>query len=245
MNLGRAIRKLVNAIVSRRFSMVHTTIPAQVVSYDADTNTCSIQPCVRVLRMDDTDTGDSQLPTLDDIPVQFAGSGDVFLTCPVHEGSYGVYHVAEDDINAWLAEGGIVSPQSVDRFNLDTGFFVPSAPWMFDSSFGAIATDRFSIRTRTGTTEISVLENGDVEINASGEIIFNSGSDYAVQHTALKDGFDTLKTDLNNLVTVFTAHTHPYVDTPIGAAVTSPTTTPGTSSAASVDSSKIDTIRLP
>lgn len=247
MNLSRTLKKFVNAIISRRFSMMHTHIPAQVVSYDSSTNTCSIQPTVRIFRTDDTDAGDSQLPTLDDIPVQFAGSGNVFLTCPVKVGSYGVYHVAEDDINTWLAAGGIVSPQSVDRFNLDTGFFCPSAPWMFDSSFGTIATDRFSIRTIDGATEISVLENGNIEIKGT-EITINSGADYAVQFAALKSGFDALVSDFNSLVGMYNSHIHLTTATiGLGPAVgvISPTTSTGNSSAASVDSSKIESIRVP
>jgi hypothetical protein len=177
MKIVRYIKRQIASMIGARLADVHTHIPAQVVSFDPDTCTASIQPCIKIFRTDDIETGESDLPQLDDIPVCFAGSGNVFLTCPVAVGSYGIYHVAEEDINQWLSQGGIVSPTSVDRFNLDTGTFEPVAPWMFDESFGAIATDRISIRTRDGNTEVSVLENGDVEINASGDIRLNGDSD--------------------------------------------------------------------
>lgn len=181
MSWIRDIKALIKSLIESRLSRVHTTIPAQVVSYDATTNTCSIQPCVKIFRSDDIESGNIELPQLDDIPVQFAGSGNVFLTCPVQADSYGMYHVAEEDINQWLSSGGIVSPSSVDRFNLDTGFFVPTAPWIFDSSFGAVAADRFSIRTRDGNTEVSVLDDGTVLINSpSGDTINITGGNVVV-----------------------------------------------------------------
>jgi hypothetical protein len=188
VNWIRELKKWVLSVLKNEMDKMHSHIPAQVVAYDPEMNTCSIQLCVNVFRIDDTDTGNSEIPVIEDIPVHFAGSGNVFLTCPVKKGSYGSYHVAEDDINDWLAAGGVVAPSSIDRFNLDSGFFEPAAPWMFDESFGRIATDRLSIRTRDGSTEISVLENGDVEINSSGNIIMN-GSDDAVALASKVDDF--------------------------------------------------------
>lgn len=236
----RAIKKLVNAIVSKRIAHIHTTIPAQVVSYDATKNTCSIQPCIGVMRTDDTDTGYSDFPQLDDIPVGFPGNGDAFLTCPVKADSYGIYHVAEEDINNWLNSGGVVAPSSVDRFNLDSGFFEPRAPWMFDSSFGEIATDRCSIRTRDGSAEISVLENGQIEIKTTGEVIINDGSDYGVQFTAMKTAYDSMKTEITTFVTAVAGHTHTggAVAAPDNAAAMLPPIS-------SMDGAKIESVRVP
>lgn len=177
MSLSRAIKKFVNTMIDWRFERVHTHIPAVVVSYDVEMNTCSIQPCVKIFNSDDVDTGQLDLPQLDDIPVQFAGAGSVVLTSPVKAGTYGVYHVAEDDINQWIAQGGIVSPISTDRFNLDTGFFEPGI-YPFDSSFSSnVLTDRISLRTKDGNTEISVLENGNIEINTTGTLQINGNTD--------------------------------------------------------------------
>lgn len=91
--------------------------------------------------------------------------------------------------------------------------------------------------------------NGDmmasVKLSADGTATVNGGERSAVGYQDLKDGFDMLKDDFNNLVTVFSNHTHPYVDTPIGAAVTSITGTAGVSSSASIDSSESETLKIP
>lgn len=192
MRWVRELVKLARSVCRREVSKIHTSIPAQVVSYDATKNTASIQLCVKIIRNDDPDSDGSEFPVLEDIPVMFAGSGNVFLTVPVKKDSYGVYEVAEDDINDWLSKGGIVSPTSVDRFNPDTGFFKPCSPWMFDSSFGEISTDRVSVRTRDGLTEISVLENGNVEINVpTGKTVAVNGSADAAALASIVDDYFT------------------------------------------------------
>jgi hypothetical protein len=115
MNWVRELKALVKSLISDRMQIVHTHIPCTVVSYDPDLNTCSIQPCIRIFRPDDVDSGTFDLPQLDDIPVVFPGSGGLFFSVPITEGSFGEYHVAEDDINDWLNAGGTVDPSSVDR----------------------------------------------------------------------------------------------------------------------------------
>lgn len=79
--------------------------------------------------------------------------------------------------------------------------------------------------------------------NNAGEFVYNQGTDYAVAYEDLKVGFDTLKADFNNLITVFNAHVHSGVTTGGGSSAVSPT--PGTPSTASIDASKVETVRLP
>lgn len=80
-------------------------------------------------------------------------------------------------------------------------------------------------------------------LNASGEIVLNGGTDFAVAYTDLKSAFDTLKGDLNNLISVFNSHVHPGVTA--GGASTSATVTPGTASAADMAGAKVATVKLP
>ena len=84
--------------------------------------------------------------------------------------------------------------------------------------------------------------------NADGKIVVNDGVDFAVRFTELKTGFDQLKTDLNNLITLYNAHIHITTAT-IGAGpapgVIAVTASAGTSSTAAIDDSKIEEINLP
>ncbi|KPK95638.1 hypothetical protein AMJ80_04500 [bacterium SM23_31] len=113
------------------------------------------------------------------------------------------------------------------------------------------STDDLEPETEAGEKEFYSTDSpitsklARIKLNKNSEIIMNEGTDFAVAYTDLKTAFDKLKTDFNNFISVFNAHTHPYVDTPIGASVTSATATPGTSSTADMSGSKVEKVKLP
>jgi hypothetical protein len=82
-------------------------------------------------------------------------------------------------------------------------------------------------------------------LKKDGTIEVNGSADNAVAFSDLKSGFDQLKSDFNILVGKYNAHGHIVTtpDTINGTAA--PTTTTGTSSNANIDSSKVDTVKLP
>jgi hypothetical protein len=110
-----------------------------------------------------------------------------------------------------------------------------------DSYQVAVATsDGLAPESDPGEIEIYSTDNpvtakqARIYLNKDGEIILNQGSDFAVRFSALETAFNQLKSD-------YDAHTHPYVDTPIGASTTS-ATTPST---ADISGAKIEEILVP
>ena len=176
MNLQRSIEKIVKRIIGRFISDVHTHMPCQVVSYDAALNTVSLQPCIKRIRLDDPDNRTVNLPVIEDVPVQQFGSGKLLVSVAPQVGSYGLLHVSERSLNVWLSKGGIEAPDTIHKFDINDGFFMPGIyPLVTDGDNGklqgSIVTDRVSLRTRTGDTEISVVDDETIQIsNASGEI---------------------------------------------------------------------------
>lgn len=170
MIILRTIRKIVTQAIRLHMQGVHTSGPAQIVSYDNET-LCSIQLCVRPLLLDDVEGDGADMPVIEDIPVVIPGTANVLLSLPLAVGDYGMYVAAEDDISQWISEGGTVSPNSVHKFDLSDGFFVPGVYPLKNKISGAVAADRISIRTASGNTEISVLTGETLIIkNASGKI---------------------------------------------------------------------------
>ena len=246
MSWTRQLKRLIRALFMEETAKMRTHIPAQVISYDADTNLCKVQPCIKGIRIDDpNNTTTKQLPVLSDVPVQQFGSGKCLMSVAPQKGSYGLLHVSDRDIQNWLDTGGIQDPGSIRRFDMSDAYFAPGIyPTKVDGNNGKIDaninTDRIEMRTRAGTTAVAVTDVGDVEVNAADEIILNSGTDYAVAYNDLKTAFDNLKSDLNTFIAVYNTHTHPVS----GAATTAPNQ-PGTTSSADMSGSKIDKIRLP
>jgi hypothetical protein len=79
-----------------------------------------------------------------------------------------------------------------------------------------------------------------IKLLNDGTMHFNGEADNIAGFAKLKEGFDKLKTDFNNLVTKYNAHMHPTASN--GPPSTS--TQPGTSSAASIDDSKKDNLKI-
>lgn len=84
--------------------------------------------------------------------------------------------------------------------------------------------------------------NGNVvfylHLKNDGTAEFNGAADNLVRFSELESGFNQLRDDFNNLVTIFNAHIHP---TPAGPS--SPTATLGTPSAAQILLAKINEIK--
>lgn len=269
-HLVRYITRLVRRLIAERLSDIHTHMLAQVVSYDKTTNLCSVRPCVKRLRTEDPDNDTTvESGIIDDIPVWHHGSGKCLQSVAPQKGSYGVLHVLERSTDAWMSKGGVNDPDSVRKFSDNDGFFVPGGyPQIVDGDNGKlqgdVETDRVSLRTRTGDTQVSVLDdesaemsnpNATITVAIDGKIAANGdevklmdGTDFAVQYTALKSAFDTLKTDVNNLITAYNSHIHITTAT-VGATavpgVISPTVSTGISSTADMSGSKIDKVLVP
>lgn len=95
--------------------------------------------------------------------------------------------------------------------------------------------------TKVYSTDSDGVEKGSHYIDDQGVHTFNNGTDYAVAFEDLKSGYDQLKSDLNTFITAYNTHVHPTA--PVG-----PTTPPsniGSSSSASIDASKIESMRVP
>jgi len=87
-----------------------------------------------------------------------------------------------------------------------------------------------------------------MKLNKDGEIELNGNVDNGVGFEQLKIGFDQFLTDFNNFVTAYNTHVHITTAT-VGATPTpgliAATTSTGTSSSASIDDSKKETVKLP
>jgi hypothetical protein len=184
MSWGRELNKLVKKIVRAILAEeVHTHLPAQVVSYDGTTNTCSIQPCIMRMRSEDPNNMTTiELPQIDDVPVKQFGSGKLLFSVPPQVDSYGVFHVSERELEIWLTNGGIVSPGNSRKFNLSDGWFYPGAyPLVADGDNGlispAINTDRIELRTRLGTSYIYLKDDGSIELTTLGDATVTLATD--------------------------------------------------------------------
>lgn len=91
---------------------------------------------------------------------------------------------------------------------------------------------------RIYSTDVDGVEKTYLYLKNDGTVEIAGDADNMVRFSKLKEGFDQLKSDFNNLISTFNSHMHPETG-----ATTGPPTTPGSSSSASIDDSKIDEIK--
>ena len=84
-----------------------------------------------------------------------------------------------------------------------------------------------------------------LKLTNTGHLELNGNDNFAVLFNELLEEFNKLNTKYDDLVQKYNAHTHPYVDTPVGAATTSPTLSTGTASDADMTNAKSEKVLLP
>jgi hypothetical protein len=92
---------------------------------------------------------------------------------------------------------------------------------------------------RLYSTDSSGELSTSIWLKADGTIELGGSAKHLVRFEELKTGFDQLKSDFNAFITAYNSHMHPTA----GTGAPSPPTVTGTSSTASIDSSKIDEIK--
>lgn len=169
---------------------LNTAKIVKVVSYDDDVNTVSVQPVVQKIRSTDPDNDEITLTQFDDVPVHQFGTGKTLMTRGPAVGSYGWLCFTDRAIDQWIVSGGISPPTSTRIMDLNDAFYLDGLfPLVEDGNNGKISggikTDRISLRTRSGKTEISVLDDetvtvkndsGSIVIDISGNVKINGGS---------------------------------------------------------------------
>lgn len=106
----------------------HTMEPGRIVSYDADTQTCTVQPVVRSRFVDaDTDASFYELPPpIANTPVAFPSGGGTSIVWPLERGDFVTIIYAERSIDEWQATASSDNiPQDTRRHDRTDAIVVP------------------------------------------------------------------------------------------------------------------------
>lgn len=107
-------------------SELRVAAPGIIQSYNAGTNTATVQLAIRekVNQMDGT-TQDTDLPLLLDCPVMMPRGGGYALTFPVAAGDECLVIFADSCIDAWWQSGGVQNQLEKRRHDLSDGIVIP------------------------------------------------------------------------------------------------------------------------
>jgi hypothetical protein len=162
---------IVDMVIKRAVGRVRTAIPGKVLAYDAATQTATVQPSVRVWRVDEEEELTATLPTsVSNCPVLFPAGGGVSITWPLVEGDVVTLLVADRSIDEWMATAGSdVEPRSVRRFAAADTLVLPGLRPSKDPLASA-STDGLQIATDGAQLRMKDAGTFAVE-NTTGELV--------------------------------------------------------------------------
>jgi hypothetical protein len=129
---------VIEQIISRKLSEIHTCMPGQIVDYDYTTQKASVQPCIKKQYLDNTD---EQLPIISNVPVIWPRASNCSLTFPLLENVYVLLCFTERALELFLNQGGIQKPGDTRQFNLTDCIAIPGFYPFSENSLATNNTD--------------------------------------------------------------------------------------------------------
>lgn len=204
---------LIDAIQSRLVEF-RVSLPCKVNKYNKDEGTVDVV----ILLKDQKPQSDGTVtlvdfPIVQDVPVQWFRCGTAWITLPLKPDDLGKLVFCDRSLSNWSAsnKGDVVDPKTLSMHNFDGATFEPG---LYPASAAVPSPDPDNIVIHSDS-KVMVGEKGltDDNLVALAKLV--------------KDELSALRTALNSFITTYNGHTHPYVDTPAGAAVTSATLSTG------------------
>lgn len=135
---------------------IWTALPCIVESFDAETQTCSLQPTIQGTQVDQEGAVTFvNMPLLVNVPVYRLRGGGFSVTVPIVKDDEGLVILASRCIDNWWQNGGIQQPFEQRLHDLSDGFFLPG----FNSqkkNLASFATDAVEVRNDAGDVKVSV-----------------------------------------------------------------------------------------
>lgn len=154
----------IRAAIEQHMSRTWTSAMGRIVSYDAAKQTASIQLTVKsFVKGEDGKRKAIDIPVLQDVPVQFPGSGGQTMTFPVKAGDEVMVNFMSRASDAQQQSGGDQNPTDASV----NGLSHPRAILGFKSAPKALAnvsTSATEIRSDDGNTKISLSGAGGVGV---------------------------------------------------------------------------------
>ena len=160
---------------------LNVAMPALVTAYN-DKNKVSVQPVVhRKYKGKDS----KPLPTIEDVPVMYMGSGGYWLTFPIVVGSFVLLVCSQRSIDAWKnSEDGEPGDATTPRlFSMSDAVAIPG---LLNFASAMDVTDGIQLRSKSGDVKIKLNDTVITITNGLGTIAMD----------------DTGKVDVNGHLTV-------------------------------------------
>jgi len=202
-----------------RQAQIHTSMPGQIVSFNAAKMTATVQPAIQAVH---TQPDGNRVPVsitqITDVPVHFPAGGGFTLTFPVRAGDECLIVFNERSIDNWHQHGGQQAP-SDHRMHDINDCVVHVGLRSQANPLTGVSTTGVQLRNETGTdyiqldaTGITLKTVGILNIQAFGVNV--SSATGGIGEMVINANVGTAGTLKNNNVNVGSTHTHAEHDGP-------------------------------
>jgi hypothetical protein len=210
-----------------RQAQIHTSMPGQIVSFNAAKMTATVQPAIQAIN---TQNDGTRVPVtiaaITDVPVHFPAGGGFTLTFPVKAGDECLIVFNERSIDNWHQHGGQQAPSDHRMHDINdcvvhvglrsqanplTGVSTTGVQLRNESGTDFVQLDATGITLKTGGA-INLLATGVINIQAFGVNVSNTTG--GIGEMVINANVGTAGTLKNNNVNVGSGHTHAEHDGP-------------------------------
>ncbi len=158
--------------VRAQLSELAVCMPAKVESFDADTQTVSVQPQIkRRLRAEDGTITFERLPVITKVPVVYMRAGGYFFYAPLEKGDYVVLHFVDYSMDEWFEQGREAEPSFSHSHELTDCFAVPGG-YPKTGKLAGVGTSDCVVGTEGDDgTKLIFKANGDIEAAGNAEAV--------------------------------------------------------------------------
>lgn len=159
-----------------RQANIWTSMPGIIEAYNGNEQTCSVQPSLQYnVRQKDDTIKLVTLPLLIHCPVQFIGTGDLYLGFSPENGDECLVSFAQRCIDSWWQNGGVQPMSEFRMHDISDGFVIPGFRSL--PNVPAIPTPAgvIELRNKARTNVIGLGSDGTCQFqNTNGSIILQS-----------------------------------------------------------------------
>lgn len=183
---------------------LRVSAPATVVSYNPTTQRATVQLGALPVAYVGADTRALEPIEIPEVPVRWFGTAAGYVTMPLEQGDTGHVLFTDRCLTEWLNKGKPVDPVNGRTHALGDAIFEPGL------------RHKQNVITPATDLQALVVESDMVKLGRGAT------TENVPLGQALLQLYNQLASTVNTLINTFNTHVHPYTDTPVGAATTSP-----------------------
>lgn len=173
-----SLEMVLNNAMEGRISELHTALPGEVLSYDPDKQTCTVQPCLMRKYISGKLV---KIPVINSVPVVHPRSGASIVHMPLKPGDHVLLVFIERSIDIWKTQGGCQDPQDPRKHQFSDAVAIPG---FYPLNAPITVPDPTALTVLNGQARIELKEDSIKLTHPNAEVSFNADGSIKVMNVA-------------------------------------------------------------